>query len=88
MDIIYHTYGACAFYDCTQAVVATLGQLTLNAKKAADKLNVQIWDYDFIQNHIKSIELNQISTLGSDRDYFDAIWKTILKTWKGWKLDI
>src|SRR6056297_418578 len=48
LDIVYHTFGAAEFHDCSRCIIVTLSDLTKNAKQVAEKLNVEIWDRDKI----------------------------------------
>jgi restriction system protein len=46
--MIYHTFGAAAYYDCNKAVIITLSELASRAMEAAKKLKVEIWGRDSI----------------------------------------
>jgi restriction system protein len=74
LDMVYHTYGACAYYDCTKPVIATLGSLTLNAEKVAKKLNVSIWDYDYIASLIDKLDIADSLQEKGEREEFEDLW--------------
>ena len=83
LDIIYHTYGACSYYDCTRAIVATLGTLTPNAEKAANKLNVDIWNSTFIKTQLGQVQPNNLPQINKDREHFYQLWDNHFKTLEG-----
>lgn len=83
LEMVYHTYAACAFYDCTKPVIATLGVLTPNAERAANKLNVEIWDYNFISSKLPNDAAIEISAGDEDREFFEHLWSNHFKRLEG-----
>jgi len=42
-EIVMHTHGAAAYFDCHRAMVATDGRVLDEARRVADKLGVELW---------------------------------------------
>lgn len=91
LSMIYHTYGAAAYYDCNQAVIVTLSELTPRAIEAANKLKVEIWDryklIDLIESHQLDMKLIKNPHESYRRgDWFYQIWDTHIKELQGKKI--
>lgn len=84
LEMVYHTYAACAFHDCTKPIIATLSILTPNAEKAARKLNVQIWDYNFISSSFLAV--SDLKQKVKGRDFFDCLWSDHFVSLEGKKV--
>lgn len=87
LDIIYHSFGAAAFHDCSRSVIVTLHDLTENAKRAAEKLNVEIWGKDKIIEMASKIcseggNINQSNRVKKN-DWFDIVWNNEVKILEG-----
>lgn len=87
LEMIYHVYGAAAFYDCTRPIIVTLGQLTTNATDIAKKLKVEVWSKDKILELVRLSKINDLSFLNKNKsnnnDWFYSIWETHIKTLEG-----
>lgn len=87
LSMIYHTYGAAAYYDCSKAVIITLSELTPKADIVANKLGVEIWDKDKVFNLIQrsNFDINELLNKESKyvENWFYEIWKTYIKQLEG-----
>lgn len=85
--MIYHTYGAAAYYDCTKSIIVTLSELTPKAIEAAKKLNLEVWDKNKIMTLIQSLERMKIpiksKQINTTEDWFFEIWNSYIKKLKG-----
>jgi len=87
LAMIYHTYGAAAYYGCSKAVIITLSELTSKAEQVAKKLNVEIWGRATLLNHVASLSLTSKSLLenmgATETEWFYYIWNTHIKRLQG-----
>lgn len=87
LAMIYHTYGAAAYYDCSKVVIITLSELTPKANIVANKLDVEIWDKDKLLGLIQMSNFNISELLNKESKYvenwFYEIWKTNIKQLEG-----
>lgn len=90
LSMVYHTFGAAAYYGCSKAVIVTLSEMTPRAKVVAKKLNVEIWGRGTLLSHITPLTL-PIESLSEDMtatetDWFYDIWNTHIKRLQGQKV--
>ncbi len=87
LSMVYHTYGAAAYYDCAKSIIATLGELTPKAMEAAKKLNVEVWDKNTLLTFIQSVDSIKTPTkskqINTTEDWFFQIWNSYIKKLKG-----
>lgn len=83
LAMIYHTYAAAAYYDCTKSRIVTLSELTPKAVEVAKKLNVEIWDKDVLFPMIQSLDSVEIPIKVNEssitEDWFFEIWNNHIK---------
>jgi len=83
LEMIYHTYGAAAFYGCSKAIIITLNELTLRAYEASKKLPVEIWGKDIIKELAEKIDFTPTSKKEDKKidseDWFYKIWVNHIK---------
>ena len=86
LAMVYHTYGASAYYNCTRRAIVTLNVLTPNAIEAAKKLNVEIWDKDYLLTIVASDcspKMDIIYKNSFSEDWFLDVWNTHIKELQG-----
>lgn len=85
LAMIYHTYGAAAYYECSRAVIVTLSDLTPRATEVARKLKVEIWNQEELLKKVKSIHFEpSIDEIGDENEeWFYRIWNTHIKCLQG-----
>lgn len=85
--MIYHTFGAKAYYDCSRAVIVTLNILTPDASEVANKLNVEIWENDTLLKMLESSKkmdrILHAAIDGSNEDWYYSIWNNHVKRLEG-----
>lgn len=83
LDMIYHTYGAAAFYDCSKAIIVTLGECTPRAYEVSEKLSVEIWGKDIIKTLAEKIDFMPACEKEDKKidleDWFYQIWVNHIK---------
>jgi predicted RecB family endonuclease len=70
LETIYHTYGA-AFYHCTNSSIVTMGELTPNSMRAAEKLELEVWDKIFILGLDESIL--KVTSIQADEEKYEVL---------------
>lgn len=87
LAMIYHAYGAAAYYDCSRAVIATLNILTPIAAEAANKLNVEIWGQDTLLELLESSRKIDENLTAADEayneDWYYTIWNNHVRILEG-----
>lgn len=89
LAMVYHTYGAAAYYDCTKKIIVTLSELTPKALEVAEKLDVEIWDKDILLKLFQSVSIKnptRHNQSGITEDWFFEIWNNYIKELKGQKV--
>jgi|GEM_PF-6910753 len=84
LAMVYHTFGAAAYYDCTRAIIITLSDITANAENAARKLNVEIIGKEALIGQIETLSITKdlLYQYTSDmpKDWFYDVWNTHIKS--------
>lgn len=90
LAMVYHTYGAAAYYECTRSLIVTLSELTPRAMEVAKKLNVEVWGKDVILSMVQSVDSINLPIKVKERsiteDWFFEIWSNYIKGLKGKKV--
>lgn len=85
LAMIYHTYGAATYYECSRSVIVTLSDLTPRAIEAAQKLKVEIWNPIELLKKVEYLHFEPPTDeiWDKNKEWFYHIWNTHIKSLQG-----